>query len=1625
MKISPGMYTKTQKIRSKILGKGLSIGPAIFRGLLFSCLLMYSMVSNGMDSLPLISSSQDSCRLDSPWFALDIGITNIPGTACIVADSARIQASGLGFQALADHFNFVYQEVSGNIIFSAKLDSQTFINSNSRAGLMIRKSLDPGSTYAMMAFRPSVTGTGAYFDRRSVDNRSNSYSSRQADPSLSNNPGWLQVRRTGTSFVGYYSNNGSNWVALDSVEICMPDKLFVGFALTSADNSQVNTASFSEFSLSSTPTLYQRIYVDSAATTGANNGSDWANAFTDLQSALSSSCGVDTIWIAKGTYTPDPLDDTKSFELTSSTVLYGGFAGTESQLSQRLMDSISLHVVNQTILSGDIGILGNSADNSLHVISVQTTGASPQLNGLSIAYGNAKGLSRFPIPTNTPEAHGGGIYVTNASISLDNCLFYQNRAYSEGGALYIEEGRDSIKINACHFERNTAGSFFVNGNGGAIRINSQNNVGISASTFVENIGGNGGGLKLFRSTSTLKDCKFIRNEALGGDQNGGGVNLGAGKHSFSNCEFRENKSRKGGGLSSSNGEVAFINCLFLANLAEGDTAVAEGGAIRMVDGNSTYNNCTFDENWSKGNGGAIHHTDGDPVIELSTFNHNISDRSGGALYTSGVSDPVIHLSQFVGNKAIVSGGAASHAGTSLATYKFSLFEADTVSKREFGRENGGGAINANEASLIIDTCEFRTSFSGTRGGAVFSSDGNLTIRGSQFFGNHSIRDGGAILREQAAAFVSSDNYFEENRSDSVGGGLALNNITGSVQIIRNTFARNQAFMGGGIGNIEGGNFELINCTFSQNNADKGGGIYAEAAYNMSHCTLFENTALEGGGIIGVDTANLRMDHCLIAANTDTLNINPDVGISTISRGYNLIGNTNVGSVFFEPTDLLGDAASPIDPRLDILANYGGSTPVHALMAESPARAKGASIQTTFAYPNDQRGYSRIKGSGEDSTIDIGAFEWQRTFVSAPDRSLCEGDTRFLALGNISLIDSTGGAFGIGDSLTMVLKLPGGFTFQSNSGNIICEGMGLSGCEIIDLQADSLLIRYNRTYDTELNAIRLQNLKVNVSGQNTAPSLTLIRTGGNAIQYENQPGDSLLMAQLRVFPKVVLDTSVYRADFEFNEENWTASGDVQSWEWGMPSNSLIDTAASGVNAWITDLDSTYKPNENSAVTSPCFDFRGMLRPMIGLSIFSDTEEGFDGAVLQASFDAGLTWTPVGEEGRGISWYNSSTIIANPGEQVDTTSGKQLGWTGRDTSWRRARYRLDDLVRDSSAVRFRVAFSSINEQDPTESNNGFAFDDVQIEGRSQRALIERFRDHLQPELELDTLIRNNRGDVQEIQYGLSASPFYADNPIGPSVRAQTYGISQSSRTVVGGNTYLGLSSQLSQSDFDKSTLLPAKFEITIDSSLSEPISIHATTNFLPASELIVYVAVIENQVSSGGSMGQYLLRKFLPDPAGISFFGWQAGTIETFSPKWEAADTPNPTIIDDFNQLEVLVFVQDGLSKEIYQVESAPVWRDLIDPAKINPASPGASNSPEIYVFPNPSQGALTLAFDALQDSQSELEFFDMTGTKVSTYTLAAGVSSYAIDSDDLAKGIYLMRLMRKNQPVFQAKVVFVN
>jgi len=232
-------------------------------------------------------------------------------------------------------------------------------------------------------------------------------------------------------------------------------------------------------------------FVDARAT-GGENGATWATAYRTLTNALAQAAAGQQIWVATGTYKPVlGTNRTVSFVLKSDVELYGGFAGTESLLSQRRWTS------NPTVLSGDIDNDGQvTAANTLQVVlASQVTNAV--LDGFTIVQGC----------NNTGYGGGMGI-IGGANVVVRRCVFDNNTA-SRGGAVYIQS---DCLVSKCIFRDNTAVT-----RGGAVYVRSSSPRFENSVFFRNSITSGdscGGAIALYDQPVTMVSCSFAGNDAL-------------------------------------------------------------------------------------------------------------------------------------------------------------------------------------------------------------------------------------------------------------------------------------------------------------------------------------------------------------------------------------------------------------------------------------------------------------------------------------------------------------------------------------------------------------------------------------------------------------------------------------------------------------------------------------------------------------------------------------------------------------------------------------------------------------------------------------------------------------------------------------------------------------------------------------------------------------------------------------------------------------------------------------------------------------------------------------------------------------------------------------------------------
>jgi hypothetical protein len=292
------------------------------------------------------------------------------------------------------------------------------------------------------------------------------------------------------------------------------------------------------------------IYVNANAS-GSNNGSSWANAYTSLQSGIAASTTGNQIWVAAGTYKPTTTtDETIPFQLPSGVGIYGGFAGTETLLTQR--DWVS----NQTILSGDIGATGVAGDNSRHVVVAFGVSSNTRLDGFKVISGYADDFSN--------NYYGGGMVVDNASLTVANCIFTSN--YTNNG-----------------------GAGLAQTNGGANTTGILNLINCS---FTYNTGGAGTALYLRGTQTNLTHCNISNNDGEGA------IYIDNATATFDRCIISGNNSTDQFGtifVENTGGVINAYSCLFAGNLSAGASVLEI--RFNSPDQHRLWN-CTFSGNKS-------------------------------------------------------------------------------------------------------------------------------------------------------------------------------------------------------------------------------------------------------------------------------------------------------------------------------------------------------------------------------------------------------------------------------------------------------------------------------------------------------------------------------------------------------------------------------------------------------------------------------------------------------------------------------------------------------------------------------------------------------------------------------------------------------------------------------------------------------------------------------------------------------------------------------------------------------------------------------------------------------------------------------------------------------------------
>ena len=165
----------------------------------------------------------------------------MPGYYSYNAGTYTITGGSLNNSDSQDQFQYPNLPVTGDAALIAKVTSLTASPAPAFAGPVFRNGTGTSDPFAAVFMYNGNT----YFQYRTTTGSNLSLVNISGNP-----PEWVKVVRIGSTFSGYYSNDGANWTQIGStISYAAPATMLAGLASTSINPAAVATANFTNVSL--------------------------------------------------------------------------------------------------------------------------------------------------------------------------------------------------------------------------------------------------------------------------------------------------------------------------------------------------------------------------------------------------------------------------------------------------------------------------------------------------------------------------------------------------------------------------------------------------------------------------------------------------------------------------------------------------------------------------------------------------------------------------------------------------------------------------------------------------------------------------------------------------------------------------------------------------------------------------------------------------------------------------------------------------------------------------------------------------------------------------------------------------------------------------------------------------------------------------------------------------------------------------------------------------------------------------------------------------------------------------------------------------------------------------------
>ncbi|HEY3914096.1 MAG TPA: right-handed parallel beta-helix repeat-containing protein, partial [Verrucomicrobiae bacterium] len=830
------------------------------------------------------------------------------------------------------------------------------------------------------------------------------------------NYSWMVNRNDGNGFVAVTNNAVTSGAATATLILANPPLSMHGFLY------ELQGPGFTSQSVSLR--VSQSILYVNAAATGQNNGTSWTNAFTDLAAAFSVAEPCSQIWVAEGTYYPTTIgsgNQEAAFHMAEGVAVYGGFAGTETSLTQRNWLS------NATVLSGCIANVGKfvQESDSFHIIVNDASDPATPIDGTAVL----DGFTLF-------GAAEGSVQNIDASPSFAHCIFIDSETVSSA---VVENGTAEPSFSQCIFARVTLAA--CGSGGAAFTVTNTPDLAESYQWQVNDGSGfvaitNGGNFSLIT--------------------NGNGLTFDIALAAANGFAYRFAIPTVGYTAPSVTYSLTPPSVYYVNAAVTGEVRDGSSWANAFSDLAAAISNApTCGQLWvARGSYSAL------SAGGVFSLKPGVGIYGGFAgtetnLAQRNLSLNLCYLAQVTNFSVIDNEGSSSLTAIDASA---------VLDGFVFSHITNSPAIRNVNASPTIRNC----TFTGDTTYSIWNKNGQPSIVGCVFSNNPQI----AILNLQSAALLQSNLF--TGQVNTGGNGACVVNNSSSPTINDCVFMNNKAGFGAAIYNEGTSSPLILNCVFNNNTASSGGAVEDEGSglpvirnslfYDNSapqfrggaiaetgvgitliNCTFAHNQALFSGAAVLMESPSNVVENCIFwddtvpaSSYTSAQTTEIDASLAGLQLSHSLVENLGA---------LAGSNNIAFDPLF-----AGESSNNYRLSFYSPAINAGL---TTGLDATDLDGNPRVVGN----SVDMGAYELQTApqpvidLLGTPvSQSICVGGTATFAITSASGSNYTylwktnignGNYFPVtsGGAVTIV-NSSNGSTLTVSSATLAQNGMGV-------------------------------------------------------------------------------------------------------------------------------------------------------------------------------------------------------------------------------------------------------------------------------------------------------------------------------------------------------------------------------------------------------------------------------------------------------------------------------------------------------------------------------------------------------------------------------------------------------